>query len=283
MKARDRRFLQEFIQFSGTNHLVAAVALFRAGVDADGTAARLHQLTENVGADKALGRAIELRSGVRVQSVLIGRLIAELAAAIEDVAALGWAIRFRRKGLFATYLRSSVGNAASFLDLARANPAPTLEELLRLPPLAELEAHLKAGDYAAVAHDQEMLPRAFAQLANAYRGSGIPVAVTGSAAAAADQVHVVLDLLDKIAPSGAWSSRNGVLPASLNKLKHRFALIEDIDLFGSLPGEPVLYAHLARDPTTVGALVERIHFVARLGLEIATLIAVLADAGIDPE
>jgi len=30
-------------------------------------------------------------------------------------------------------------------------------------------------------------------------------------------------------------------------------------------------------------LVERIHFVARLGLEIATLIAMIADAGIDRE
>lgn len=100
---------------------------------------------------------------------------------------------------------------------------------------------------------------------------------------AADQVHVVLDLLDATAAPGAASPRGGVLPASYNKLKHRFALIEDIDLFGSLPGEPILYAYLGRDPATVGALVERIHYVPRLGLEIATLIAMLADAGIDEE
>ena len=283
MKARDRQFLQEFIQFSGMNHLVAAVALFRAGVHADATAAKVHELTDKVDADGALARAIELRTGVRVQSVLIGRLVAELTATIEDVAALGWAVRLRRKGLFASYLHSSVGDAASFLDLACGNPAPTLEGLLRLPPLAELEAHLAPDAYAAITHDQEMLPRALGQLGIAYRESGVPVAVTGSGAAVPDQVHVVLDLLDATAAPDAASPRVGVLPASYNKLKHRFALIEDIDLFGSLPGEPILYAHLGRDPATVGALVERIHFVARLGLEIAILIAMIADAGIDRE
>lgn len=283
MKARDRRFLQEFRQFSGMNHLVAAVALFRAGVDADATAAKLHEITDKVDTDRALARAIEFRTGVRVQSVLIGRLIAELTAAIEDVAALGWAVRFRRKGLFATYLRSSVGDAASFLDLARATPHPTLERLLRLPPLTEVEENLEPDVYAAIAHAYDLLPRALGQLGHAYRGSGFPVAATGSDAAASDQVHVVLDLLDATSAPDVGSQLGGVLPASYNKLKHRFALIEDIDLFGSLPGEPVLYAHLGRDPATVGALVERIHYVARLGLEIATLIAMLVDAGIDGE
>lgn len=281
MKARDRRFLQEFIQFSGMNHLVAAVALFRAGVDADATAARLHELTDRIDAGGALARAAELRTGVRVQSVLIGRLIGELTAAIEDVAALGWAVRLRRKGLFATYLRSSVGDAASFLDLARADPAPSLEELLRLPQLAEVEAALQPDVYAAMAQDYAVLPRAFADLANAYRGSGVPVAATGSGAAAVDQVHVVLDLLEATAASSGGVPGRGVLPASYNKLKHRFMLVEDIDLFGSLPGEPILYAHLGRDPATVGALVDRIHYVARLGLEVATMAAMLADAGID--
>jgi hypothetical protein len=283
MRARDRRFLQEFVQFSGMNHLVAGVALFRAGQDADATAAKLHELTDKVDPDGALARATELRTGVRVQSVLIGRLIAELAAAIEDVAALGWAIRFRRKGLFATYLRSSVGDAAAFLDLALADPAPTLGNLLRLPQLAEVESNLGPEAYAAIAHDYDVLPRALAELALAYRGSSVPVAATGSGAAPADQVHVVLDLLDAIRAPEAGSPQRGVLPASYNKLKHRFTLIEDIDLFGSLPGEPILYAHLGRDPAAVGALVERIHYVARLGLEIATLIAMLADAGIDRE
>lgn len=283
MNARDRRFLQEFVQFSGMNHLVAAVALFRAGMDAEATAAKLHELTDKVDADGALARAIELRTGVRVQSVLIGRLVAELIAAIEDVAALGWAVRLRRKGLFATYLRSSVGDAASFLDLARVDPAPTLEKLLRVPPLAEVEENVEPDTYTAIAQDYDVLPRALAELGIAYRGPGGPVAATGPGAAASDQVHVVLDLIDATGVPGVGSSARGVLPATYNKLKHRFTLIEDIDLFGSLPGEPILYAHLGRDPATVGALVERIHYVARLGLEIATLIAMLVDAGIDSE
>lgn len=281
MKPRDRRFLQEFIQFSGMNHIVAAVALFRAGVDADATAARLHELTDRTDAGGALARAAELRTGVRVQSILIGRLIGELTAAIEDVAALGWAVRFRRKGLFATYLLSSVGDAASFLDLARVDPAPSLEELLRLPPVSEVESSLPPDVSAAMAHDYAVLPRAFAELANAYRGSGVPIAATGTGAAPADQVHVVLDLLTGPVASPGGAPERGVLPASYNKLKHRFMLVEDIDLFGSLPGEPILYAHLGRDPTTVGALVDRIHYVARLGLEVATMAAMLADAGID--
>jgi hypothetical protein len=149
--------------------------------------------------------------------------------------------------------------------------------------LAEIETNLGPNAYAAIAHDYDVLPRALAELTSAYRGSSVPVAATGSGGAPADQVHVVLDLLDAIRAPEAGSPQRGVVPASYNKLKHRFTLIEDIDPFGSVPGEPILYAHLGRDPATVGALVDRIHYVARVGLEIATLIAMLADAGIDGE
>lgn len=145
------------------------------------------------------------------------------------------------------------------------------------------EEALEPDANAAITQDYDVLPRALAELGMAYRGSEVPVAATRSSAAATDQVHVVLDLLDATEARSADSSLGGVLPASFNKLKHRFAMIEDIDLFGSLPGETILYAHLGRDPATVGALVERIHYVARIGLEIATLIGVLADAGMDGE
>lgn len=278
MDERDRHFLQEYAQFSGLNHIVTADALVGAGVRADETAARLHLAVSPMPVDAAIDAARNLNTGARVQSILVGRLVAELASAIEDVAALGWAIRERRKGLLATFLKSSVGDAATFLDLATSSPVADITELLRWPAVDKLAAAVGEAHREAISQSYALLPVALAGLGRAYRDPGIDIRRTSADPGKPDCIHVLLALVSHNGPE----KRKGVLPDAFNKLKHRFVVIEDIVALGQLPGPALRYAELGRRPELVAALQDRINHVARVGLEMAAIQSVLADSGLDP-
>jgi hypothetical protein len=277
---RDRRFLNEYIGFSGLNHVVAAVALFRAGAGADATASRVEELVRHQSSDEATETARRLNTGARVQSIVVGRLLAELIAAIEDVAAFAWAIRERDRGLLTRFIKSSVGEAAQFLDLALHEPPADLAELLRLPPIPLVESRMGLQPPGLVGKQYRALELSLRELGRAYRDVGSRVAVTSASGSSDDQIHVLLDIGDA-APDLPEGKVRGVLPEALNKLKHRFMLVADVVELGRLPGPTVRYAHIGRDPKTVNALFDRVVYVASIGIQLAVLMKLLADAGLD--
>jgi hypothetical protein len=276
LDARDREFLREYTQFSGLNHIVTAVALYNAGRHADGTAARLIQEVDLLGAKEAADSAGHLNEGARVQTVVVGRLVLELVAAIEDVAGLAWAIRERKAGLLSRYMWSSVGEAAMLLDRACQDPRPDLTELLRLPPIAAIKASLDERAARAIELDYTSMPSRFAQMGDLYRRR-IFESVTSTALndqPPEDSLYVVLDLLDD---STRVPSPKGTFVDAYNKLKHRFTVVEKLSELG--PG--IRYAHFGRDPRSVRDLYDQVIFVSKIGLELAHILAAIADAGLD--
>ena len=245
MNPRDREFLSNYVRFSGLNHVITAVALYRAGVEADDTAIRLIQEVDLLDLEEASASARHLNQGARVQTVVIGRLLAEFVATIEDVAALAWAVRERERGLFARYLHSSVGEAVMLLDRACGVPRPTLEELLRFPAISDVKSRLPMVASAAIERDYATMPDTFAQMGNAYRqrefGMEVPAGQVGRPSD--DRLHVVLELLDD---PNEGSQSKGTIVEAYNKLKHRFTVMETGDQFG--PGSGTRTSAATRGP-----------------------------------
>jgi hypothetical protein len=275
---RDRLFLREYAMYAGRNHTVAAVALFQAGRDAEGTAGIVEGLVRHQGSSDAKDTARRLNTAAAVQTVVVGRLMAELVATIEDVAALGWAIRERNHGLLERYLKSSVGEAVEFLDLTLLDPPADLTTMLRLPTVSTLESRLGIEPPQLVGEQCVALETSLRELGRAYRDVGSPVAPAENGGEPDDQIHVLLAIGE---PEGGRKKVRGLLPEALNKLKHRFVLVAAISELGRLPGAPVRYAHIGRDPRTVDALFKRIVYVESVGVQLAELLRRIADAGLD--
>ena len=113
IRERDRIFLNEYVQFGFMHHVIAAEALRSAYEHADGVATRMREHVERTDRASAAEIASRMNDGARVQTVVVARLLSELAAAIEDLAALMHAVRHRdRGGILAEYLEADVSAAA---------------------------------------------------------------------------------------------------------------------------------------------------------------------------
>jgi hypothetical protein len=265
----DRAFLTEFASKTCYTHPAAALALHRSAAEADEVGAVLEGFLHLVGRAEAEALAARNNTAALVQSFVVVRLLAQLAAAIEDCAALGDAIRFRaRGGLFARYLASKGGVAGDFFDAVRRGGE--LPELLGIPELVTLDA--KGQDLADLTVDYEHLPRALREVAEIYRGQGLPRTWTDSddgAAGQPDNVNIVIDVI----AAGSPVPRVTLLEA-YNKIKHRFAMFDDIARLGAeagAEGYAVIYATYPRDPAHTQVLFANTATVARVSGEIAAL------------
>jgi hypothetical protein len=271
MLDEDRIFLTEFASKTCYTHPATALALYRAAVDADEIGIVVESFMHVV--DRSEAETIAERSGTAalVQTYVVARLLAQLAAAIEDCAALGDAIRFRdRRGLFTRYLASKSAVAGDFFDDVRRGLS--LAELLAIPDLSALT--LVGEDLGTLARDYEILPRALRDVADIYRGEGVPREWTdlgpNSNGEAPDAVNIVIDVI----PTGSAVPRVTLLEA-YNKIKHRFAVIDDIAPLGAAAraaGESVIFATYPRDPSQGELLFRNTVAVAQASGEMAALL-----------
>ena len=279
MNQRDLAFLHDFVQFGLLHHVTGAEAFRRAYEEADSAAAAVREQVERVDPTTARDLAARLNDGARVQTICVARLLSELAAAIEDLGAMLHAIRHRdRRGVLAEYLGVLNPAVADALDMLTADPAPDLANLLRLPPITELADKLEPERLADATHDYESLSDTLRTAADIYRDrgpAGEPVAV-GSAPA--DTVAVVLAVVDGV---DSEARRGGLLAQAHNKIKHRFAVVEDIEALGASADGLILYAHYPRDVPAVKRLVHNITQVALVTAELAALLVTLAEHSLD--
>jgi hypothetical protein len=277
MQEEDRVFLREFASKICYAHPLAAFALHRAAVESDEMGIVAESFMHLVDRREAEEMATDNRTAALVQTFVVARLLAQLAAAIEDCAALGDAIRFRsRGGLFARYLASKSAVAGDFFDEARRDSS--LHKLLVIPDLTSLTVEGK--ERAALEHDYEHLPQALLQVADIYRCEGVSRAWTSDRdeeGSLSDEVNIVIDLV----AAGSPIPRVTLLEA-YNKIKHRFAVFDDIRPLGSAAraaGKAVVYATYPRDPDHAQRLIQNTATVARASGEMAALILKLDQLG----
>jgi hypothetical protein len=271
---RDRAFIREYLQFGYMHHVIAAEALRSAYERADETATIVREQVERTDRATAAVMASSLNDGARVQTVVVARLLSEYAAAIEDLGALLHGIRHRaRGGVMVKYLEATVSGAADMLDLVIDRGGAELPRLLDLPDLRSLGDSVDPSALEALKHDYDALGDHLIQIGGQYRDKGPQGIATEADEVPEDRVAIVLGLKE---PDGDEPERRGGLLAQAhNKIKHRFAVIEDIKTLGSAAGGQILYTHYPRDQRSVLRLVHNVTQVALAGAELAALMLTL--------
>lgn len=218
MREEDRVFLTEYATCICCTHPFVALALHRAAVDAHEVAIVTESLMRRLDRADAEFRAETDRTAALVQRHVVARLLAQLAAAIEDCGAIGDAVRYRdRQGLLRRYLSSQAGAVGDFWDLVTM-PVP-LTDLLALPKLDGLS--LSHEDRQHLESDYTGLQRFLIDAADIYRGRSTPgvwsVGGQGPASEAA-VVHIIVDVVSP-SPSGDPARPGVSLLEAYNKLK----------------------------------------------------------------
>lgn len=274
MRDEDRIFLAQYASSICLTHPIAALALHRAAVDAQEVAIVAESVMHLVDREAAEAKAIQGNTAALVQTHVVARLLAQLAAAIEDCGAIGDAIRHRdRTGLFRRYLVSAGGAVGNFWDLVLA-PTP-FTDLLALPAIESLS--LSDEDQAALTYTYRELPRSLIEVAGIYRGKSAPGTWSASGLPSADEADVVKVVVDMMAAEGTSGTPQfpGVsLPEAYNKIKHRFAVFDRIADFGAAvgaAGDSVIYATYPRDQGHAQILMSNTFTVARVSGEMAAL------------
>ena len=164
----------------------------------------------------------------------------------------------------------------SVLDLLLIRGESSLPELLKLPPLLSLVGRLDIEADKGLEHDYASLGKAVTEIAVMYRDQGPEGVASQVGTIAPDEVAIVLGLIEPGKPSK--ERPGGLLARAHNKIKHRFAVIEDIAALGPAAGGHVLYTHYPRHQRAVLGLVHNITQVALVGAELAALMIALDQA-----
>jgi hypothetical protein len=276
---RDRAFLGDLYNFSGSNRAVTAIALYHAGLDAEQVAVDQHALIDRLNTADAVARARELRTAARVQSIAMARLVGEVAAALEDCGGLCVAIRERDRGLFRRYLKSSAQEVDRFYDELLSMPDPDIVALLRLPAASDV---LDPSARTELQGMYDALGASLSSIAAAYRTTGDTRLWDPSdtdAPALDDQIKVVLDVsgtessnADRIAAANV--DERGLLALVVNKLKHRFTVFDDLSGLAAGKGG-IRFAHYRRDPVAASQLLEAVANITRTIEALAQLLLYL--------
>lgn len=283
MLKRDLAFLNDYAQFGFMNHIVAALAFYYAGANAQEMAASVREVIEPVSAEDARKMAVELNDGARVQCIALPRLYAELAASIEDLGALCESIRNRdENGIFKRYVRSSVGQAAAFFDHVLQHQSDNLGQLLNLPTLDEMRGKLPPVIFVAVEQHYQNFGHSLSDVARLYRETkAIDELKSGSPLPASwhDEFHIVLNVIDD--GDGAQEVRGG-LTQGYNKIKHRFTIIENIETLINALGstERIPYDHKSLRPEEAHSHALNTLMVVRATCELAALLIFLHEHGV---
>jgi hypothetical protein len=284
VRDEDRVFLSEYASLMCLAHPVAALAFHRAAVDADEVAVVAESLTRLIHRAEAESMAATRNSAAMVQTYVVARLMGELAATIEDCAAIGDAIRYRnRGGLFERYLRSKSSATGTFWSHVRAGLS--LPDLLDLPALDALS--VQPEDRSLLEQDYANLPPALAQISDLYRGEGVPKAwsPTSTTSVPEDVVNVVVDIVTP-ASDGSITVTRVTLLEVYNKIKHRFAVFHDVAALGSAVrarGGSVVHATYPRAPEFGERLLMNVIAVAQTSGEMAALVLRLDELGVLPD
>ena len=285
MLARDLAFLNDYVQFGFMNHIIAALAIYQVGVHPDQAAAGVRELMEGIDPDAAKRMVDDLNDGARVQRVALARLYAELTASVEDLGALCHSIQYRdADGIFKRYVRSSTGQAAQFFDHVLACPEEDLGQILKIPSLDALQGTLPPDTYKPLEHHYRAFADALAKIAVMYRRIGVFDELTAGMAlspqAYDDEFHIILDVID--ADGKEQGASAGAMARSYNKIKHRFTVMESLDvLIAALtPTMRIPYDHKSITPDAA-----RVHLLDTVGVvratgEVASLLIVLQEAGL---
>lgn len=207
----------------------------KTAIDWDAEVAALQDLSMTAGRSHALAaealldayrRAADRDGGPLDQKILLGKLAAEFVSALEDLAALGWAIRRRRLGgALRQYLGYGQEHVRAFYRCARQMPA---HQLLSVPAAEQIGRYVDEADCRAYAHDLGELQRVLKPVAGIYLGADPDVV---RAYNKLKHGFVVIVRLDKLrpgaAPPGDWRNAVNIVTDVTTDAALRYTALEN--------------------------------------------------------
>jgi hypothetical protein len=303
---RDRAFLQDMVNFIYLNHVVTAFSLAEGINNAPMIAARAirgihgqpHELIESSHQEALVNELSEKRIA-SVQSIMIARVFAELISAYENLGAFGWAIKKRKtdgRGIFSWYTETRDGGYAQFYQRVinrienrrPTDPPVTLGDLLKLPPISDLQGHFPQELIRKLEQDYLERPKFLYDIAKIYEGKignfwqvrtmppAVPV-VNQEISSAESYIHIIADII----PVGSPPPQSKITTEIYNKIKHVFLVTENVEAYAD-QANPIqlVFASLKRDPAVVQDWINGIKSVAGVMNDIASLLILLDHFGI---
>jgi hypothetical protein len=276
----DRVFLNDFINLTFKNRMMAVEALLRAGVDSKAFGAHfLRRANPALSEEEAREEESATNEGGRFQKVMFAKILAEFAGSLEDFGALCFAIRERAtSGILQQYLESR-GQVGQFFTHVLAHPGEDLGVILQLPSLATLREHLGDSDFAILTGHYEQGADLVRRVASNYRAPGGITGARGLTPLREDWqecVHILLSVGGN-GPPGP----HGIIPRTYNKIKHRFAVLEGVPEYAELPiTEEFDVVVIEKTGERAMTLVEATRTVSMAAVEIAATLVFLLDKGV---
>lgn len=285
---KDAVFIRDYMEFGYLNHYVNALALVEGAKNASQLGVISHEQLKFMSHDDAVHQEEYLRTGARVQGIMVSRLFAEYVSTIEDFGAFLHAIRRRRqgnKGVFVKYLDSEVNAVADFFDYVIKNPTLDLGQMLELPTIDKLKSRLSLDKLQDTENHYREFAKVVVDLAKSYRERSIASSADVSTKTLpsdwTDSIYTVLEL----SPANGQSAETDTKPLmteAFNKIKHRFMIIEMLDNFLKVePKDTTLrVAFQSRDPEWAFGLLQTIGGIVMYQAEIAATILEIYKAGV---
>jgi hypothetical protein len=258
-----------------------------------------HELMESSRQESLVNELSEKRIA-SVQSIMIAKVFAELIATYENLGAFGWAIKKRKtdgRGIFSWYAETREGGYAQFYqriinrieNRRPADPPVTLGDLLKLPPISDVQGCFPSELIGRLEQDYLERPKFLYDIAKIYEGkigdlwqaktqtSPAEQVANQEITSAESYIHIITGLL----PIGSQPPQSKITTEIYNKIKHVFLVTENVHTYAD-PTDPIqlVFASLKRDPTVVQDWIDGIKSAAGLMNDIASLLLLMDHFGI---
>lgn len=283
MNVRDRAFLNDLRQLIYLNR-VATIHALRDALPrlkplTKFTLQELGEYTTSSNIDQEIESNQETS---RFEKIFVAKIFGEMVATFEDLGALGYAIRSRADGgIFNQYMRSRVGQVDSFWqdveEQKNNNPHVTLDVLLNLPSVADLQSQLPQD----ILDDLEY---SYTKRAEKLLGVGTFYTRTLDVNRLdpqrlppnewKDHINVILGYRNPGRPTR-------VVTGAFNKIKHRFMVADNLPAYMDPAAPEVLeYVAIGQDPQYTAGLIQIAIETAKTMAEMGAIIIHLDDLGI---
>jgi len=281
MNNRDRAFLHDMHNFITFNRVATVEALYQGLCHLDKVTNRtISQVDSHLSEEAVVDQITILNQEVRIQSILIAKIFAEQMAGLEDLGAFGWTIRHRQNGgLFERYLESKTTAAADFFDLVlNSDEHTTLDLLLHLPSVSDLQGQISSETMIGIEHDYSEYRKVFYDIARKYRLITDTLELNKSLAPLPEDwgqnINIIIGFSDPAKPRHPYID-------AFNKIKHRFMITENLPAYIDIADRPLQFSYLSQEPKSVERLLQETALTARLMGELVALIIRLDEAGVD--
>lgn len=285
MDKRDRAFLEDMKSFICLNRVTTAFTFMQVGASPQSISDMtfrnlLHDLPE------PLLSELSRESTGRIQVIVTAKIFAELYAAYEDLGAFGSAIKHRSsEGIFSKYLNSKTWHVRQFFDDLKITfqdqPKTSLDLLLNLPSLAELDGHIPSDMFNNLSSYYQNVTPYLYEVAVNYRKQRYEVrSISSDGSSLSEQRNTIQIITNLLAPEGA-PPKSPIHTDAFNKVKHQFLVTSNVSAYDIGDGRIVEFSSLSREPEFIQNLIKSIVVTARIMCDFAGILLLLDNAKIE--